>query len=257
MIRSLWFVICALTGAALLAACGAVQPSPTPAVNIANPASVFCEENGGKLELRQDASGGVAGVCVFPDGSECDEWAYFRGECKQGDSLAAAGPSPAPGGETAADGCKIFLDESLGYSFHYPADAKIITNDDPLRSISVTGPLTAGGDQWPQITLSHPADREEYRPPEGSDLEKWLVDHNLMPADSSRQTTGEIRQPDMQIAGTTAVHTRHERSPQSYAYDRYYFTTAGQLYMLVIGHTADHEDWTLYNHILESFRFKP
>jgi hypothetical protein len=26
-------------------------------------------------------------MCVFPDGSECDEWAYFRGECKPGDSL--------------------------------------------------------------------------------------------------------------------------------------------------------------------------
>jgi hypothetical protein len=20
-------------------------------------------------------------MCIFPDGSECDEWAYFRGEC--------------------------------------------------------------------------------------------------------------------------------------------------------------------------------
>ena len=24
----------------------------------------------------------VASVCVFDDGSECEEWAYFRGECK-------------------------------------------------------------------------------------------------------------------------------------------------------------------------------
>ena len=62
--------------------------SPSPFANIANPASVFCEQNGGKLELRQDASGGVAGICLFPDGSECDEWAFFRGECKPGDSSA-------------------------------------------------------------------------------------------------------------------------------------------------------------------------
>ncbi|MBU1866793.1 MAG: DUF333 domain-containing protein, partial [Actinobacteria bacterium] len=28
--------------------------------------------------------GGTYGVCVFPDGSECDEWAFFRGECEPG-----------------------------------------------------------------------------------------------------------------------------------------------------------------------------
>jgi putative hemolysin len=47
---------------------------------LANPASVFCEKTGGKLEIR-DEPGGQAGYCVFRDGSECDEWAYFRGEC--------------------------------------------------------------------------------------------------------------------------------------------------------------------------------
>jgi putative hemolysin len=71
---------------------------PSPLANIANPASVYCEKNGGKPELRQDASGGVAGVCIFPDGSECDEWAYFRGECKPGDSLAKPVPATAPVG---------------------------------------------------------------------------------------------------------------------------------------------------------------
>jgi len=42
-----------------------------------NPASVYCKEQGNKLEIRTAQSG----VCVFPDGSTCDEWAYFRGEC--------------------------------------------------------------------------------------------------------------------------------------------------------------------------------
>lgn len=47
---------------------------------IANPASVFCEEQGGTVDLRTDESGGQIGVCVFSDGTEVEEWAYFRGE---------------------------------------------------------------------------------------------------------------------------------------------------------------------------------
>jgi putative hemolysin len=49
-----------------------------------NPASKYCVDQGGKLEIRDEA-GGQAGYCLFPDGSECDEWAYFRGECAPGD----------------------------------------------------------------------------------------------------------------------------------------------------------------------------
>ncbi|MGA1825552.1 MAG: DUF333 domain-containing protein [bacterium] len=35
----------------------------------------------GDHEIRTDEEGGQYGICVFEDGSECDEWAYFRGEC--------------------------------------------------------------------------------------------------------------------------------------------------------------------------------
>jgi putative hemolysin len=49
---------------------------------IANPASVFCEEQGGSLELRTDEeSEGQIGICILPSSIECEEWAYFRGEC--------------------------------------------------------------------------------------------------------------------------------------------------------------------------------
>jgi heat shock protein HslJ len=40
---------------------------------------------------------GAHGVCIFDDGSECEEWAYFRGECAPGEPDAAT-PS---GGETS------------------------------------------------------------------------------------------------------------------------------------------------------------
>jgi hypothetical protein len=58
-----------------------------------------------------------------------------------------------------------------------------------------------------------------------------------------------------QIAGTTALHTRFSRSRQSYASDSYYFARSGQLYTIVILHTGDKEDWTLYNRFLTSFQF--
>lgn len=73
---------------AILVACGApaqLTPAPTsaPAAGMANPASVFCQQNGGTTEIRKTAQGEV-GYCVFPDKSECEEWAFMRGECKPG-----------------------------------------------------------------------------------------------------------------------------------------------------------------------------
>ena len=71
-----------------LTACSALKvqtPEPTatdmPQVNMPNPASVYCEQQGNKLEISTAAHGSQSGVCVFPDGSTCEEWAYYRGEC--------------------------------------------------------------------------------------------------------------------------------------------------------------------------------
>lgn len=52
-----------------------------PPVNMPNPASVYCTQQGNKLEIRTAADGSQNGICVFPDGSTCDEWTYFRDEC--------------------------------------------------------------------------------------------------------------------------------------------------------------------------------
>lgn len=56
--------------------------SPSPEVGLANPASVHCEEQGGREETPKDDGGGEYAVCVFPNGSECESWAFYRGECK-------------------------------------------------------------------------------------------------------------------------------------------------------------------------------
>lgn len=71
-----------------------VQPAPTentPA-EIANPAAKSCILKGFESEIRTASDGNQYGVCKFPDGSECEEWAYFRRECKQGDHKIAPAP---------------------------------------------------------------------------------------------------------------------------------------------------------------------
>jgi len=58
---------------------------PIRPIGMPNPASVFCEKEGGKIEIRKDKEGNEQGFCLFEDGSECDEWAFYRGECKKGE----------------------------------------------------------------------------------------------------------------------------------------------------------------------------
>ena len=50
---------------------------PESAWALANPASVFCVQSGGKSEIRNGARGQY-GVCVLSDGRVVEEWAYFR-----------------------------------------------------------------------------------------------------------------------------------------------------------------------------------
>ena len=85
-LRVLLFTIGVFLCAPLAACTFRIQASESnatdmPQANMPNPASVYCEQNGNKLEIQTASDGSQSGVCVFPDGSNCDEWAYFRGEC--------------------------------------------------------------------------------------------------------------------------------------------------------------------------------
>ncbi len=78
------------------------QEDRTPAdttgvvIGMANPASVYCEEHGGRVDIR-DSAAGQYGVCMFPDGQECDEWAFYRGECMlRTPGLVAPDLTPVP-----------------------------------------------------------------------------------------------------------------------------------------------------------------
>ncbi|ODT64219.1 DUF333 domain-containing protein [Phenylobacterium sp.] len=61
----------------VLAGCAASSPPAEPKAELANPASVYCVEQGGTVEIRQEA-GGQVGYCRLADGRVVEEWAFFR-----------------------------------------------------------------------------------------------------------------------------------------------------------------------------------
>lgn len=75
------FLGAALAVALLTTGCSGDDSNDEPA-GVANPASVFCEEQGGDLDIRKDADGNERGFCVFADGTEVEEWAYYHGEAE-------------------------------------------------------------------------------------------------------------------------------------------------------------------------------
>jgi putative hemolysin len=95
---------------AWLGACapGLIEPTAEPGepANMPNPASVYCEQQGGRVEMRTDANG-TYGICRFDDGSECEEWAYYRGECTP--NRASGDPVQIPGPAAARDAVLDYL----------------------------------------------------------------------------------------------------------------------------------------------------
>ncbi len=92
--------IIVLTALTALTACTVLPTQVTPApaatdlppAGLPNPASVYCRQGGNQLEIRTAADGSQSGICIFPDGSACDEWAYYRRECSP---AAQKRPGPA------------------------------------------------------------------------------------------------------------------------------------------------------------------
>ncbi|SNX67448.1 hypothetical protein SAMN05878503_10182 [Cereibacter ovatus] len=64
-----------------LPACGGGSSSQTPSQlhrpGMANPASVYCAQRGGRLEIRTEGAG-QSGYCHLPGGHTVEEWELYR-----------------------------------------------------------------------------------------------------------------------------------------------------------------------------------
>jgi len=61
----------------------AVTPTRAAEIGMPNPASVNCGKVGATSVIMTNPDGSQYGMCTFPNGTTCEEWALFRGEgCK-------------------------------------------------------------------------------------------------------------------------------------------------------------------------------
>jgi putative hemolysin len=127
-----------LSSLLILSACIPVAVTEeAPIANMPNPAAVYCAEQGGVNVNRTDEQGGQYGVCVFPDGSECDQWAYFRGECQPGEPGSAPSPVPLPG----------YINETYGFSLD-PSQAWVVADYGDYLLFTRPGYAFFLGYQW-------------------------------------------------------------------------------------------------------------
>ncbi len=134
-------------GLLVLSACSTKTPQPTTptatatqdTIHMVNPASAYCEEQGFKLEIRTAQDGSQYGVCKFKDNSECEEWAYYRNECKPGDMDIAPAPIATPAG---------IVNPASAYCAEKGGTSEIRTANDGNQSGVCVFPNGSECDEW-------------------------------------------------------------------------------------------------------------
>lgn len=63
--------------AGVLGGCTVSGPNPELAIGMPNPATVYCLERGGTLDI-QERTQGTTTYCVLGDGRRVEEWAFYR-----------------------------------------------------------------------------------------------------------------------------------------------------------------------------------
>lgn len=92
-------------------------------VTMPNPAAKNCLDKGGKLVSLTETAGQL-GICQFIDGSQCEEWQFYRDECRKGQYTKADTSHPYRGRITKVGSGYVFKDDSgVEYTLNLPTNA--------------------------------------------------------------------------------------------------------------------------------------
>ncbi len=95
----------------------------------------------GAIVLTMSRSPGQSGACIFANNTECDEWAFFRGNCNLG--IAPVTP-PVD--------WKTYHNTKYGFKISYPSDWKV--SESSPGAIAISG--TDGGIRLLGVEISPP-----------------------------------------------------------------------------------------------------
>ena len=107
--------------AAIITGCSSEGGGPKeaePMTGLANPASVYCQGLDFEEETRENELGQY-GVCLFPDGTECDTWDFLAGRCGQEHSYCVQQGFELKTSEDSNIGTCIFEDGSTCAEYPY------------------------------------------------------------------------------------------------------------------------------------------
>lgn len=51
---------------------------------LSNPATVYCLQEGGKFTMKKTLDGSTVGICELASNIQCEEWAFYKGDCPAG-----------------------------------------------------------------------------------------------------------------------------------------------------------------------------
>lgn len=118
MNKTIYLLLMMLAAAVLLGACNSDQTDNLPdGSTLANPASVYCQGLGYVEETRENELGQY-GVCIFPDGSECDTWDFLAGRCGANQSYCAQQGYTLQANDTNIGTC-VFSESASCNEFEY------------------------------------------------------------------------------------------------------------------------------------------
>ncbi len=103
--------------------------APTSGAVLPNPASKNCLDKGGSLTILNETAGQL-GICKFKDGSECEEWQFYRGQCKKGQYTKAETSHAYSGIITKVNNGYTFKDSSgVTYLLELPTNSPAPLNE--------------------------------------------------------------------------------------------------------------------------------
>lgn len=103
---------------------------------IPNPASLYAKFLGYKSIVNIDNQGNQIRVCILPDSTECDEWAFFRGICGKEFSYCALKGCLTETETTATSQCAVCVcSDALGRKVKIPLLDFMIQHGDTLNKV--------------------------------------------------------------------------------------------------------------------------